>query len=87
MLTRLGFFLFLGKWIPIHGKLYHFSQERITFAKAKATCEYNDGKLFEPKTEYINNDIASRVRDLEYLHKIYLEKEGIHARIEKIYGL
>ena len=52
----------LGKWIPIHGKLYHFSQERITFAKAKATCEHNFGKLFEPKTETINNDIAVRAR-------------------------
>ena len=35
----------------IPGKLYYFSQERITFAKAKATCEHNLGKLFEPKTE------------------------------------
>ena len=55
----------LGKWIPIHGKLYHFSQERITFAKAKATCEHNFGKLLEPKTETINNDIAVRARDLD----------------------
>ena len=52
----------LGKWIPIHGKLYHFSQERIKFGKAKATCEHNFGKLFEPKTETINNDIAVRAR-------------------------
>ena len=50
----------LGKWIPILGKLYHFSQERITFAKAKSTCEHNFGKLFEPKTETINNEIALR---------------------------
>ena len=42
----------------IPGKLYYFSQERITFAEAKATCEYNLGKLFEPTNEIINNIIA-----------------------------
>ena len=52
----------LGKWIPIHGKLYHFSQERIAFAKAKATCEHNFGKLFEPKTEAVNIEIAVEAR-------------------------
>ena len=55
--------IFLGKWIPILGKFYHFSQERITFAKAKATCEHNLGKLFEPTTEAINNEIAAKARD------------------------
>ena len=53
----------LGKWIPIHGKLYHFSQERITFAKAKKTCEYNNGKLFEPTNGAINSKIAAVARD------------------------
>ena len=58
--------LSLGKWIKIEGiqgKLYHFSQERITFAKAKATCKHNEGKLFEPTTEAINNRIAAIARD------------------------
>ena len=74
----------LGKWIPIHGKLYHFSQERIAFAKAKATCEHNFGKLFEPKTEAINNDIAVRARrylDEEWgteFHEIINPWIGIH---------
>ena len=52
----------VGKWIPVLGKLYHFSQERITFRKAKATCEHNFGKLFEPKSETINNAISVRAR-------------------------
>ena len=52
-----------GKWIPILGKLYHFSQDRITFAKAKATCEHNLGKLFEPTTEAINNIIATIAKE------------------------
>ena len=58
-----NFCLLLGKWTPIQGKLYHFSQERITFAKAKATCEHNFGKLFEPKTEAVNNKIAAIARE------------------------
>ena len=52
-----------GEWESIDGKLYHFSQERITFAKAKATCEHNFGKLFEPKTAAINDKIAAIGRD------------------------
>ena len=42
--------------------MYHFSQERITFEKAKSTCENNFGKLFEPKTEAINIEIAIEAR-------------------------
>ena len=69
---------FLGKWIPIDGidgKLYHFSQERITFAKAKATCEHNKGKLFEPTTEGINNIIAAIAK---VKHQIVNPWIGIH---------
>ena len=65
----------LGKWIPILGKLYHFSQERITFEKAKATCEHNFAKLFEPKTEAINNKIAYIARES---HSIINPWIGIH---------
>ena len=71
----------LGKWIPIHGKLYHFSQERITFSKAKATCEHNFGKLFEPKTEAINKEIAARAR------KEYDMEEGRHGIINPWIGI
>ena len=77
----------LGKWIPLHGKLYHFSQERVTFAKAKATCEHNFGKLFEPKTEAINNKIAAIARGEEHgiinpwigIHRIHDEDKTVYA--------
>ena len=75
----------LGKWIPIHGKLYHFSQERIKFGKAKATCEHNFGKLFEPKDKTINNDIAVRARDLGIInpwigiHHLHDEERTVFA--------
>ena len=67
--------LSLGKWIPIHGKLYHFSQERITFAKAKATCEHNYGKLFEPTTKAINNMIAAIAKETHQMVNPWI---GIH---------
>ena len=79
--------LSLGKWIPIHGKLYHFSKDRITFAKAKATCEHNHGKLFEPKTISINNYIAEKARDLGYLQEIYLKEKGINEIINPWIGI
>ena len=79
----------LGKWIQIHGihgKLYHFSQDRITFAKAKATCEHNFGKLFEPKTEAINNKIAGKARDkginnpwIGIHHLVHSENKTVYA--------
>ena len=65
----------LGKWIPILGKLYHFSQERVTFGKAKATCEHNFGKLFEPKTDAVNYKIAVISREK---HGIINPWIGIH---------
>ena len=70
-----NFCLLLGKWTPIQGKLYHFSQERITFAKAKATCEHNFGKLFEPSTEAINNKIAAIAKEKHQIDNPWI---GIH---------
>ena len=75
--------LSLGEWIPIHGKLYHFSQERITFAKAKKTCEHNNGKLFEPTTVAINNKIAATARDKDInnpwlgIHNLHYENRTV----------
>ena len=61
--------------------MYHFSQERITFEKAKSTCEHNFGKLFEPKTEAINKEIAARAR------KEYDMEEGSHGIINPWIGI
>ena len=45
--------------------------------------------MFEPKTEYINNYIADKVRDLEYLQdqEIYLEENGINKIINPWIGI
>ena len=86
----------LGKWIQIHGihgKLYHFSQDRITFEKAKATCEHNFGKLFEPKTEAINNKIAGKAREKGInnpwigIHHLHDEKKpSLQVTRQKLHG-
>ena len=55
--------------------MYHFSQERVSFAKAKATCEHNFGKLFEPTNEAINNIIAVIAKEK---HQIINPWIGIH---------
>ena len=76
----------LGHWIPILGKLYHFSQERITFAKAKATCEHNLGKIFEPKTESINNLIGVIARDNHGIINPWIGIHHIHNEDRAIFA-
>ena len=45
--------------------------------------------MFEPKTEFINNYIADKVRDLEYLQdqEIHLEEKGINKIINPWIGI
>ena len=43
--------------------------------------------MFEPKTEYINNDIAARGRNLEFLQEISLKEKGINKIINPWIGI
>ena len=43
--------------------------------------------MFEPKTIVINNYIAEKARDLEYLQEIYVEDKGINKIINPWIGI
>ena len=43
--------------MKIKGKLYQFNKDKRTYKRARDTCIHRGGKLFEPKTENIFNNI------------------------------
>ena len=63
------------EWIQVRGSYYHFSQNRLKFSEAEASCKSNNAKLFEPKNAAINNDIAAKAKAKGLKHGPWI---GIH---------
>ena len=47
----------------MHGKEYYFSSEKKTQEAAQAFCKSKGGKLFEPKSAQVNDDVANLAKE------------------------
>ena len=74
-----------GKWIQIHDKVYYFSNYKLSFEDAEYSCKDNGGKLFEPKSESINNEVTEMAGRLGQnhpwlgIHDIFTEDNFVYA--------
>ena len=60
--------------MKIKGKLYQFNKDKRTYKSARDTCIHRGGKLFEPKTENVFNDVlqeANKRKLIQYWLGIY----------------